>query len=539
VVFQPKAHQALQRGIQQIVDALRPTLGPIPRTVAIDHVNKHKDLPEVLDEGGLIARRIIELPDRDEDMGAMLVRSMIVEQYERVGDGTATAAILFEAIFNEGMRYLAAGGNAMQLRRYLEASIPFITKHLEDQAMPLVGRQAIQDMAFSLCHDEDLAAHFAEAFDMVGELGRIEIREGYGRKPHLEYVEGIYYENGLISRAILPDEVNPRADLQDAAIFVCDFSIEDHQELYPVLQTAFHEGIRDLIVLARNLSDKGIAMLSTNNKMNKLNVIAVKVPGLNETDRQAYIDDLAVLTGAIPIVKATGDTLENVSARHFGRVRRAWADLRAFGIIGGGGDPKHIRNHIHRLKDTYRNSSDKAIRELARKRVSMLLGGSVTIWVGGHSEPEITVNKNIANRTLITLRRAIEQGVVHGGGVILLNMSSVFKAQALTAENTDERAAKRILAEAFKIPAHTIYGNAGYDPGEIMAKLSFEDGTAGFDVLKGQVVDMNQSGIRDSLAVLKSAVTNAIRTAALALTIDSLVHAREVQMVKYPDGTTD
>ncbi len=522
-----------------MVGAVRPTLGPIAGGVVVDHINKTKDLPEFLDSGGLIARRIIELPDRDEDMAAMLVRSMIVRQHETVGDGTATAAVLLEAIFNGGLRYIAAGGNAMQLRRHLEGAVTLIIDALDEMTVPLDEQQALTNMAYTLCHDPEMAELLGEAFDLVGGYGRVEIREGYGRQLNLEYVEGSYYETGLVSRAILPDDSATRIELLNPAVFVCDFTIDDHRELYPVLQTAFQSEIRELVIILRNLSEQGVSLLATNNKLDKLKAIAIKAPGLNETDRMAALDDLCTLTGATPILKATGETLEKVTADHFGKARRVWADLRAFGLVGGGGNPRYTREHIDQLKQSYHNATDVRKRGDILKRIGVLLNGSVTLWVGGHSETEINARKSRAVRTAITLRMAVSDGVVPGAGAALSAIRQRLQEKLATAESTDERAAYRILCEAVAAPARTIYRNAGYDPSEVLASLHFEDDSKGFDVTSGCIVDVADAGIWDSVAVLKASLKNAIHTAALALTVDSFVHMRHVPLVKNPDGTSD
>jgi chaperonin GroEL len=505
----------------------------------IDYVNKAETLPEYLDDGGLIARRIIELPDRNEDMGAMLARSMIARQHEEVGDGTATAAVLLAAIFDAGIRYIAAGGNAMQLRRQLEATIPLIFETLDGMVTTIEGQPALTRMAYTLCHDETMAQLLGEAFDLVGDYGRLEIREGYGRELRLEYVEGTYYESGLISRTILPDDAGTRIELENAAVFICDFPIDNPRDLYPVLQTAFHAGFKNLIIILRDLSEQGVSLLATNNRMGKLTSIALKIPGLNETDLHAALEDLCVLTGAVPILKATGALLEQVTPDHFGRVRRSWADLRAFGMVGGKGDPRLVREHIQRLKARYQAENNSDERDRTRKRIGKLLGGSVTLWVGGFTEPEIQASKSLAERSAMAMRTALEHGVVPGGGIALLNVSKALQKEVAGTEDTDKRAAYRMLIEALEAPARAIYQNSGCDPSEVMAKLYDENGHKAFDVLTRRVVDAYEAGIFDSVAVLKSGLKNAIHTAALALTTDTLVHVRQLQMVKHPDGTSD
>ncbi len=535
VVFQPQVHHALQRGIYQMVSALRPTLGPLSGGVAIDHLNGTKSLPEFLDEGGVIARRIIELCNRDEDMGAMLVRSMVTRQHERVGDGTATVAVLFEAIFNAGVRYIAAGGNAMQLRRHLECALPLILDTLDQMVFQLEGQDALTNIARSLCHDDAMAELLGEAFDLIGEYGRLEIREDYGRGLRREYVEGSHYYTGLLSRVFLPENSAGNIAFENPAIFLCDFEVEDHYELFPVLQAAHTANVNGLMIIARNLSEKAMALLVANNKLDKFKVIAVKLPGSNPTDRMAALEDLSILTGATPFLKVTRDSLENVTAKHFGQARRVWADLRAFGLVRGGGSPRQLREHIRTLKAHHHDAQDADERKRIQERIGNLMGGAMTLWVGGFTEPEISARKRMAERTALALRAAMHEGVVPGGGVALLNCREVLEKRQAAARDTDERAAYRILIEALAAPARTIFRNAGYDPSEVMAKLYHECPNMGFDVVAKRVVNMCQAGILDGALVLKTSVRNAVSTAALALTIDSLVHVAKPEIIRKPE----
>ncbi|MEZ4669625.1 MAG: TCP-1/cpn60 chaperonin family protein [Anaerolineae bacterium] len=534
VVFQPHVHRAMQRGIRKIVGAIRPTLGPLACGVAIDPLNDAETLPEYLDDGGLIARRIIELADRDEDIGAMMVRAMLTRHYEHVGDGTATLAVLFEAIFNAGVRYITAGGNAMQMRRHLESAIPLIVETLETMSVQLDGQIALTNMARSLCHEEDMAHLLGEAFDLIGEYGRLDIREDYGRVLRQEYVEGNYFHSGMFSRVMLPEDSVAKARLENAAIFLCDFEISDHKELFPVLQTANSANVEALVIIARSLSETAISLLVTHNKMDKFKIMAVKLPGLNPEDRMAALDDLSVLTGARPFLKITGDSLENIKAEHFGQARRVWGDARLFGMVGAGGNPAKLRQHVNILRKNYKLAQDVEDRKKLLERIGSLMGGSVTLWVGGFTEPEINSRKSLAQRAALVMRAAVEEGVVPGGGIALLRCRDAVNKVHRSAKDPDERAAYGCLLEALAAPARTIYRNAGYDPGEVIAQFNGKHKVPGFDVVGGQVVDMCDAGIFDSLLVLKNTVRNAIRTAGLALTIDSFVHLSAPEIIRNP-----
>jgi len=535
VVFQPQVHASLQRGISKMVSAIRPTLGPLSGGVAMDHLNKTKSLPEFLDDGGVIARRMIELPNRDEDMGAMLVRSMIVRQHEAIGDGTATVAVLFEAIFNAGLRYIAAGGNAMRLRRCLEGAVPLLLKSLDDMAFPLTGQQAVTGMAHSLCHDDEVAEVLGAAFDLLGAYGRLEIRDDYGRGVRHEDVAGNYFYSGLFSKTLVADDApNGYTVVENPAIFLCDFDIEDHRTLFPVLQAAHAASVRDLIIIARTLSEKAIGLLATNNRMGKFRTIAIQLPGLNPTDKMAAVEDISLMTGAVPFLQITGESLERVTAKQFGHARRLWVDMNAFGLVGGRGDPRPLRHHLRRLKARYHNSSKADERKTLLARIGNLLGRSIIVRVGGFTETEIKARKSLADRTALALRVAVEQGSVPGGGIALLNCRRLLEDHLSTVDDLDERAAYRILIKALAEPARTIFQNAGYDPGEVMAQLSERRADTGFDVVTRRVVNLCEAGILDSVIVLKTSLRNAITTAAMTLTIDSLIHLARPEMIGNP-----
>lgn len=534
VVFQPHVHQALKRGIHTMVAAIRPTLGPLGGGIAIDRMNSAKKTPELLDDGGVIARRVIEVTNRDEDMGAMLVRSMVARQHERVGDGTATTAVLFEAVFDAGLRYTAAGGNTMQLRRYLEAAIPLITAEIDQMVVPLEGQQRLTEVALALCHDRDMAALMGEAFEVLGEYGRLEIREDQKRGYRSEFVEGSYFYSGLFSRVLLPEGSPLTVTLENPAIFLCDFEVEDHQDLFPVLHLANQQDVPGLVIVTRSLSEKATSLLVAHNNMGKFRVMAVKLPGGTPTERMHYLDDLSALTGATPLLTATGDTTQQVTADHFGRARRVWADSRVFGVVSGRGNPRTLRAHLDRLKQFYQHAQDTDERKKALERIGNLMGSSVTLWVGGFTEPEISIRKSVAERTALTLRAAIQGGVVPGGGIALLNCRPAIRQQLGAATDPDQRAAWLALLDALEAPARAIFRNAGHDPGSVMARLSYERPGTGFDVVTNRVVDACDAGLLDSAQVLKASVINAISTAALALTVDSLVHVAKPDIERKP-----
>jgi chaperonin GroEL len=534
VVFQPAAYRGMQRGINQIVKAVRPTLGPLPRVVAIDRV-VDSQMPELLDSGGTIARRIIELSDRDADMGAMFVRQVLWRVHEQVGDGTATTAVLLQSIYNQGVRYIVSGGNAMLLRRYFEEGMRVILDELSGMTIPVAGKEKLAQVAESICYDPPLAKMLGEIFDIIGEYGQLDIRSGRSRELERKYIEGMYWDGGVLSREMITDHSKLRTEMQNAAILISDLAIADPRQLVSVLEMASQAGIRALLIVASKLSDSATALLlSASRERGEFQVTAVKTPGLTTTDQVGAMEDLGVLTGGRPLVKAAGDTLGRVKLEDLGRVRRAWADRNYLGIVGGKGDARALRAHIVTLRAAFGRATEADARDRLQKRIGKLMGGSATLWVGGATELEIKVRKEVAERTADALRGAVREGVLPGGGVSLLACRPALQHRLDQSTSSDERAAYRILIKAMEAPIRAILTNAGYDASEIMAEIKLADQDHGFDVRSGKVADMAQAGIWDAATVLRTAVHGAVASAALALTTDVLVHHKEPQQAMQP-----
>ena len=516
----------MQRGINQIVDAIRPTLGPRPRIVAIDRLLDDK-MPELLDNGGLIARRIIQLADRDEDVGAMFIREVLWRLGEQAGDGTATAAVLFQSVYNQGIHYLASGGNAMRLQSYLGRGTRLILDQLTEMSAPLAGQAQLAQVARSICYDPGMAKLLGEIFDVIGEHGRLEIRPGHGRDHEREYVEGMYWERGLLSREMITDHERVRTELEDAAILISDLDIEAPQRLFPVLELALRANIRSLLIVAGTVSDATIGFLLANKKPDKFQAVAVKTPGWGAEQQAAALEDLAILTGGRPFVEVAGDTFNQIKLEDFGQARRVWADHRNFGIIGGKGDPRALRQHIATLRAAFDQTENLNTRTELQKRIGKLLGGSATLWVGGATELELEERQELAKRTAAVVREAMLQGVVAGGGVALLECRPQLQRRLDQSVDPDRRAAYHILTKAVEIPIRTIIANAGYDASEIVAHIKLAGPGYGFDVTSGQVVEVTQAGIIDATSVQKLAAYTAIASAAQALTVDVLIHRQE------------
>lgn len=522
VAFAPLVSQAMQRGIHTVVAAVRPTLGPRPRIVAAE-LHTGSTSFEFLDEAGVIARRIIELPDRNEDVGAMLARKAMWQVHDKLGDGAASTGVMFETVFDQGVRYLATGGNALQLRRYLEAGLAQVLAQIDAMTVPLRGEKRLAEFALSMCQDTELAGLLAEIIGIIGEWGRLDIREGQGRELEREYVEGIYWTGPAFAREMLPHPQG-RTELENAAVLITDLKIEDPADVVAMLRVARDAGIDALLLIAQSMSQAAISVLLANDRPGQFRVVAAKMPFMVPVAQHGILGDMALLTGGRPMIGDSGARLATVTAEDFGYARRVWVDNRNFGLIGGRGNPKALRRHIRTLRSGFRNAKDAEQRKEMAERIGKLLGGSATLYIGGTTEPDIKRRQATATRTAEALRGVLREGVVPGGGSALLACRAALKDRLKHSDDLDERTAYQILIRALEEPTRTIIANAGADPFEIMAEINRAGPGYGYDVQAERVVCMADAGIWSSASVTKALVISAITTAAMALTIEVVVH---------------
>ena len=522
-VYQPITYRAFMAGADRIVATIRPSLGPVARTVAIQRPLDHNS-PELLDNGGLIAKRIIQLPDYRADVGAMFVRDMLSRLQEQEGDGTATAAVLFQVAFNEGVRLVTAGLNARQLQTHLAAGTQVILDVLRSQTQAVASASELASVAFTICQDRELSDLIGEIFDIIGGDGRLEIREGSGRKLEREYVEGMYWDRGLLSRQMVADAQHLRSDLEDAAIVFSDLQIREPQQILPVLLAAFQAGYRQLLIVADEIGDRAMSLLLANNKPDHMQILAVKTPGFGRDQQAEFLSDAATLCGGHPFLRATGDTFASIRAEQFGRARRVWANLRSFGLSGGKGDPRGLRRHLAALRRLHAETPDLGLRSRLHERIGRLMGGSATLRIGGVTVREMEANKEVAERTAAAVRGAVQEGVLPGGGVALLACQPTLQRCLAAADEPEGRAAYQILLRAVAEPMRVIVANAGYDPSDVLAEVRMAGPGYGFDALGGRITTMQEAGLYDPANVTKAAVYAGLSSAALALTIDVIVH---------------
>ncbi len=534
VISQPQTQQALRRGITTLVSAIAPTLGPLPRRSVAQNLEKL----ELLDDGGVIARRIIALQEQDDDVGAMLLRQVVWKVHQHVGDGAATTALLYERIYAEGLRFIAAGADPMRLRSRLSQLLPALTDRIIADARQLRTQDELQALAFSACYDEEMAQILGEALHSLGRYGQVDIRAGHGRGMEYSFVEGSYWQGGVQSKTHLAKDMlggsqRMVAELHNAAILMTDMDIEEPGELVPLMQLALRSGITHLLLIVSSISEKGMSVALDKRLREKIQTIIVKLDGFHPGDLSLAQADIALLTGGRTVLQRAGESLETVREGDFGSARWVWADDKNFGFASGNGDPRLIRDQARRLRATYADTDDDDTRARVLNRLGRLNGGLATVYVGGIAKDEIRQRKELAERTIRALRGAAG-GVIAGGGVALLTCRDWLLAGAKTEDDLEGRAARLILGKAVEAPIRQLLLNAGYDPSEALAKLSQCEAGCGFDVMSGAIVNMADAGIVDVAQVQVEAVQRAVASAALALTIDVLVLHREPENMTEP-----
>ena len=510
-------------GVELIVKAVRPTLGPLPRLVANQRIMSN-DKPELLDSGGTIARRIIQLRNRDEDIGGMYIRQLLWHLQDTHGDGTTTAAVIFESIFRQGIHHVTSGSDAMMLRGYLEKGAKIIDGELDKMVTRLAGKKALSELAMTICSDREMANLLGEIFDIIGEYGRLELRSGNSMAIEREYIEGVYWDSGVSSRDSITDMASRRVTLDDSHVLITDLQVDDPQDLVPLLEDCTRAGVKNLGLIVSKISDRALGFLRANRA--KINVVPVKPPAIRMDVRIGAMEDLEIMTGGKSLLSATNDSITQARAAHLGRVRRFWANFEFFGIVGGRGDAHQLRKHIGRLREALANIDDKDERKLLRERLGRLMGGSATLFVGGATPTEIDFRKALAERTAEAMRGAIAKGVLPGGGVALLDCQPALRQALSTAGEGEETVAYQILLKAVEAPIRAILQNAGFDDYDIMPELKHAGQGWGFDVIRREKVDMKKAGLHDAATVVKAAAYGAVHAAALALTTDVIIHRR-------------
>jgi chaperonin GroEL len=517
IVFDQEAREAMKRGIAKLAKAVKVTLGPKGRNVIIQ---KSFGSPTVTKDGVTVAKEI-DLPDAYENMGARMVREVASKTSDVAGDGTTTATVLAEAIFNEGLKAVVAGTNPMLMKRGIERAVEAIVAKLAAMSIPVKGKADLQNIATVAANgDEKIGKIIAEAMDKVGKDGVITVEEGKTIDTGHEFVEGMQFDRGYLSPYFVTDVETMECDLEDVYILVYEKKISSNRDLIPVLEKVLGNG-KPLLIIAEDIEGEALATLVVNKVRNpSFRVCAVKAPGYGDR-RKAILEDIAVLTGGKAIFEDLGIQLDGVTLADLGTAKKIKVDKDNTVVIQGGGKKADITARVTQIQRELDKSTSDYDREKLSERIAKLKGGVAKINVGGATESEVKEKKMRVEDAMFATRAANQEGILPGGGVALLRASDGLKAAGLT---DDEEVGFRIVARACKAPIRQICENAGED-GNVISNdvLKNKDSNWGYDARGGEHCDMVKKGIIDPTKVVRSALQNAASVATLLLTSDALV----------------
>jgi chaperonin GroEL len=517
IAFDTDARDALKAGIDALADAIKVTLGPRGRTVAID---RRWGAPTVINSGVVVAREI-ELPDHLQNMGAQLLKQAAIKTSEVAGDGTTTSTILAQAIVTEGLRNLAAGANPMLMKRGIDAATQAVVEELRKLATPVVGRQEVQHIATISANDPEIGRLLADAMDRVGRDGVITIEEGKSLKLEVEYTEGLRFDRGYISAYFVTDTQRMETALDEPYVLVTDRKISSVVDLLPLLEKLIETGTKELLIVAEDVDGEALATLVVNKLRGILNVLAVKAPGFGDR-RIDMLSDIAILTGATVISDEVGKKLDEATLGDLGRARRVLATKDDTTIVEGHGQQAAIDGRITQIKAQIEQTTSDYDREKLQERLAKLSGGVAVIKVGAATEVEMKEKKARVEDALHATRAAVEEGIVPGGGVALLRAATAI--DRLVLPDADMRVGAAIVKRALEAPLRQLVLNGGLEPGVVVETIrTASSPTWGLDLVSEQFVDMVQAGIIDPAKVTRSALENAASVAAMILTTEALV----------------
>jgi chaperonin GroEL len=529
--FNEEARRALERGVNKVANAVKVTLGPKGRNVVLD---RKWGAPIITKDGVTVAKEI-ELSDPWENMGAQLCREVASKTNDVAGDGTTTATVLAQALVNEGMRYVAAGGNPIALKRGIDKAVAKAVETIKQHAIPVTEREQTEYVATIAGNDPEIGKMIAEAMDKVGKDGVITIEESKGTQTTLEIVEGMQFDRGYISPYFITDPERMEAVLEDALILIHEKKISSAQDLLPVLERVA-QARRPLLIIAEDVDGDALATLVVNKLRGVLQVAAVKAPGFGER-RKAMLEDIAILTGGRFISEDLGIKLENVTLDMLGQAKKVVIGKEETTIIEGAGSPEAVTGRINQIKRLIETTESSYDREKLQERLAKLSGGVAVIKVGAATETELKEKKHRFEDALSATRAAVEEGIVPGGGKIFLLAQAALNG---VGDNDDERTGVAILRRALEEPLRQIAENAGLEGSVIVEKVKALGTHEGLDARTGEFVDLVKSGIIDPAKVSRAALENAASIAGLVLTTEAMVAEKpEKKTEPTPGGGGD
>ncbi|HEY7034296.1 MAG TPA: chaperonin GroEL [Thermomicrobiales bacterium] len=517
--FNETARKSLKEGVDVLANAVKTTLGPKGRNVALD---KKFGAPTVTHDGVTVAKEI-ELEDHFANMGAQLLKEAATKTNDVAGDGTTTATVLAQAIVHEGMRNVAAGANAMLLKQGIDLATDAIVGAIQDAATEVKGREEIAQVAAISAADQSIGDLIAEVMEKVGKDGVITVEESKGLEFETEYTEGMQIDRGYISPYFVTNTERMEAELDDPFVLITDKKVSSVQDILPVLEKVA-TARAPFVIVAEDVDGEALATLVVNKLRGTLNVLAVKAPGFGDR-RKEMLRDIAILTGGQVISEEVGRKLDSAGIEDLGRARRVISTKDETTFIEGFGDEKAIKGRVEQIRAQIETTTSDFDREKLQERLAKLAGGVAVIKVGAATETELKEKKHRVEDALSATRAAVEEGIVPGGGVALIN--AVGSLDGVEAEG-DVKTGVNILRRALEEPLRGIAGNAGKDGAvviEMVRRSQKEKGSnnVGYDVIAEEYVDMLSAGIIDPAKVTRSAVENAASIAGMILTTEALV----------------
>jgi chaperonin GroEL len=515
LIFDEAARHAILRGIDKLARAVKCTLGPCGRNVILD---KKFGSPTITKDGVTVAKEI-ELEDPWENIGAQLVREVASKTSDVAGDGTTTATVLAEAVYREGLKNVTAGANPMELKRGIDRAVQAVVEELGRISRKVETKEEIKQVAtVSANWDTFIGEIIADALDKVGKDGTVTVEEAKTIDTTLEVVEGMQFDKGYISPYFVTNAEELEAVLDDCYILIHEKKISSLKDILPLLEKIAKAG-RPLLVIAEDVEGEALATLVVNKLRGTLQVCAVKAPGFGER-RKAMLEDIAILTGGKCLTEDLGIKLENVQLEDLGRAKRVRVDKDTTTIIEGYGKPSAIQGRINQIKRQIEETTSDYDREKLQERLAKLAGGVAVIHVGAATETELKEKKARVEDALHATRAAVEEGIVPGGGVALLRCQRALEKLSLPG---DQSVGVQIVSKALEFPLRILVENAGGEGSVIVNQVRDRQGSEGYDVAKGQFVDMFKAGIVDPTKVTRTALQNAASIAGLLLTTEAMV----------------
>jgi len=521
LAFSEDARRKLKVGIDTLATAVATTLGPKGRNVALD---KKFGAPTITHDGVTVAKEI-ELEDPYENMGAQLLKEAATKTNDIAGDGTTTATVLAQNIVNEGLKNVVAGANPMLLKRGIESGTDALSKAIKEMAVSIDSMEEIASVAAISAQDMEIGKLIAEVMDKVGKDGVITVEESQSLQFEQEYVDGMQFDRGYISAYFITDSETMEAEIDDASILIHDKKISSAQDLVPILEKLMQVGKRNLVVIAEDIDGEALATLVLNKLRGTINAVAVKAPGFGDR-RKAMLQDIAVLTGGQVITEEMGRKLESVQINDLGHAGKVISTKDDTTIVDGAGSEDQIKGRVEQIKVEIDRSTSDYDREKLQERLAKLAGGVAIIRVGAATEVELKEKKHRVEDALSATRAAVEEGIVPGGGVALLNALPAL--ENLQSEGSDQATGIKILRSALEAPMRKIAENAGKNGDVIIqnvraAQKEKKDKNIGYDVLTEEYVNMIKAGIIDPAKVTRGALENAASIAAMILTTEALI----------------